>query len=88
MSEKNLFTIIYIAAMVIIAIIGYLLDPQTHIRMQENEEDDTKQLNIKQRISAVCWFVTMAALFSLIFILDDEPVSNNWPAEISGLIRP
>ena len=76
MSENTLFRLIYLAVILVIAAIGYLLDPETYLNQENAEEENAKKLSIRQKVSAACWFITMAGLFSLIFILDDEPVQG------------
>lgn len=76
MSDKTIFSLIYMAAILVIAAIGYLLDPDTYRNQVSAEEDTTRQLSLRQKVSAACWFITMAGLFILIFLIDDEPTQN------------
>lgn len=76
MSDKTLFSLIYLAAILVIAAIGYLLDPDTYRNQVSAEEDAARQLSLRQKISTACWFVTMAGIFILIFLIDDEPTQN------------
>ncbi len=76
MPDKTLFGLIYLAAILVIAAIGYLLDPETYLNQENAEEDTARQLSLRQKVSAACWFITMAGLFILIFLIDDEPPQN------------
>lgn len=78
MISRNLFKIIYISVIIVLAIVGYALDTDKgkFFRAQKDglqeEDDDDDKTDVRQTLSNILCICVFIGLFGLVFVLDDN----------------
>jgi len=94
MISRNLFKIIYISIIVVLAVVGYALDPDKgkFFRAQKDgiqEDDEEDKADVRQTLSNILCICVFIGLFGLIFVLDDNGGDLIDPiAHITGNVLP